>query len=191
MSEADKDEHFYPDNLIVKDALEVYFSKYHFKDGGYQDKFFKIKMGPFYLPLPNIKDRVDAVKIHDINHVITGYKANYRGEAQIGGWELATGCGKYYVAWGLNLGSFLIGLLAFPCSLFNAFMTGRRVRKSLYRNKKYDEALLNSSLGELRQWLYEGACERNSIYDRLLFVVFSLLSLIYIAPLILVAIILC
>ena len=45
MSEADKDEHFYPDNLIVKDALEVYFSKYHFKDGGYQDKFFKIKIG--------------------------------------------------------------------------------------------------------------------------------------------------
>ena len=103
----------YEDQLLVKDALQIYFSHYHFKDGGYKDKWFKIKIGPFFLPLPNIKDRVDAVKIHDIHHVITEYRADYKGEVQIGAWEIASGCGKYYIAWLLNFGSFVIGIFFF------------------------------------------------------------------------------
>ncbi|MEJ7671738.1 MAG: hypothetical protein WKF59_03300 [Chitinophagaceae bacterium] len=94
--------------LILKDALQLYFSKYHFENGGYHLKWFKIKVGPIYIPLPNTKARIDAVKIHDIHHILTEYKATLKGEAEIGAWELAWGCGKYYVAWILNMGSFFM-----------------------------------------------------------------------------------
>jgi len=57
----------YADDLKIKDALQFYFSQYHFKDGGYNDKFFKIKLGPTFIPVPNIKARLDAVKFHDIH----------------------------------------------------------------------------------------------------------------------------
>src|SRR5688572_29212059 len=94
----------YDDSLKIKDALQVYFTRYHFKNGGYDLKWFTIKMGPVYFPLPNIKSRVDAVKIHDIHHLVTGYEANMKGEVEIGGWEIASGCERYTAAWLLNFG---------------------------------------------------------------------------------------
>jgi hypothetical protein len=162
------------DNILVKDALQNYFSQYHFKDGGYTDKWFKIKAGPFFLPFPNIKARVDAVKIHDVNHLITGYKANYRGEAQIGGWELASGCGKYFMAWILNFGSFIIGMIAFPRALLTAFLSGRRQKMSLYRHFEYNSQLLNMPLGDLRRLLSNNAKRKNSVWDYLLFLAWCL-----------------
>ena len=106
------------DSLKIKDALQLYFSEYHFLNGGYDFKWFKIKLGPIFIPLPNIKARADAVKIHDIYHVLTEYKATWKGEAEISGWEIASGCGKYYAAWILNLGSFFYGMIFFPRELF-------------------------------------------------------------------------
>ena len=105
----------------IKDALRLYFSKYQFVNGGYDLKWFKIKAGPIFIPLPNIKARVDAVKLHDIHPLITGYPATLRGEAEIGGWEIAFGCGKYYAAWILNFGSFFYGLIFFPRVTFESF----------------------------------------------------------------------
>src|SRR5438552_1307220 len=96
----------YSDSLKIKEALQVYFSLYHFKDGGYADKYFKIKLGRLFIPVPNIKARVNAVKLHDIHHLVTEYTARFDGEVEIGAWEIASGCGKYWIAWILNLGTF-------------------------------------------------------------------------------------
>ena len=96
----------YDDSLKINEALQIYFDRYHFKNGGYDLKWFTIKMGPVYLPLPNFKSRVDAVKIHDIHHLVTGYEANMKGEVEIGAWEIASGCERYTAAWLLNFGSF-------------------------------------------------------------------------------------
>lgn len=170
----------YPNELLVKEALPLYFSKYHFKDGGYADKWFKIKAGLFYIPLPNIKPRVDAVKLHDIHHLITGYNANYKGEVQIGGWEIASGCGRYYMAWILNFGSFFIGLVAFPKALFVAFMNGRACNTNLYHNVSYNESLLSCSLGELRAKIYATPPRRpGPLSNYLMFFVYSLVALLY------------
>jgi hypothetical protein len=140
----------YPDQLKVKDALGLYFSLYHFKDGGYHDKWFRIKLGRIFIPLPNIKARVDAVKIHDIHHLVTEYKADWKGETEIAAWEIASGCERYSVAWLLNLGSFFIGLLRYPRPVLKAFIRGRKCATNLYFRTTYNEALLNKTLGELR-----------------------------------------
>ena len=159
----------YSDDLLVKDALQLYFSKYHFENGGYELKWFRIKVGRIYIPLPNTKDRVKAVKIHDIHHLITEYEANLRGEAQIGAWELASGCGSYYVAWILNAGSFFYGMFALPRPLFEAFLRGRRARTNFYYNTVYDEALLNKTVGTLRRIAESDSPIRNRGWDYIIF----------------------
>jgi NADPH:quinone reductase-like Zn-dependent oxidoreductase len=37
-----------------------------------------------------------GVKLHDIHHVLTGYDTTWRGKAEIGAWEIASGCGRHY-----------------------------------------------------------------------------------------------
>jgi len=168
----------YADDIKIKDALQLYFSQYHFKDGGYNDKYFKIKAGPFYIPFPNVKSRVAAVKLHDIHHLITEYKATMKGEVEIGGWEIGSGCGKYYVAWFLNSGSFLYGMFVYPRSLFRAFMRGRRCFTNFYYNTDYNETLLNKTIGELRQQTGIDSISKNVFSDYFLFFFFSLVCLL-------------
>ncbi|MCX6275703.1 MAG: hypothetical protein NTV09_10910 [Bacteroidetes bacterium] len=168
----------YPDTLIVKDALNIYFDEYHFKDGGYNLKWFKIKLGPIFIPLPNIKSRVNAVKIHDIHHLLTEYNADWKGEVEIGAWEIATGCGKYWAAWLLNLGSLFIGMFLFPRALYKAFMRGRKCKSSLYYNSNYPE-LLSKTIGELREKIEIDLPEKNSFADNLLFQTWCLIALCY------------
>ena len=80
----------FSDTETISEALQRYFEYYGFKKGGYDDKWFRIKfIGPFVLTLPNIKPRVDAVKLHDIHHILTEYIADLRGEAEIGAWAQA------------------------------------------------------------------------------------------------------
>ena len=165
------------DSWKVKDALQIYFSKYHFADGGYNLKWFKIKLGPIFIPLPNTKGRIAAVKIHDIHHLLTQYKANLKGEAEIGAWELASGCGKYIEAWVLNLGSFSYGLIFFPKALFNAFLFGRAMATNLYYSIIYDETLLNKTVGELRDYVGVNKHRNNSAKDHLLFILWAMFSL--------------
>ena len=140
--------------MPVRAALEDYFSRYHFKDGGYNDRWFHIKLGPVMIPLPNIPARVDAVKIHDLHHVITGYTALWKGEVEIAGWELGGGCGSYWVAWLLNAGSFVVGIFLYPRALFRAFKAGLAVRNNLYHGTHY-ATLVNGTVGELRARIRE------------------------------------
>jgi hypothetical protein len=144
---------FYDNDLKIREALQIYFSDYHFADGGYHEKYFHIKLGPVYIPVPNTKARIEAVKMHDIHHILTGYTAYWKGEVEIAGWEIASGCGKYYMAWLLNSGSFVLGLFLFPRALFKAFRRGMRSSTNLYHGYIYSEALLEKTVGQLRREL--------------------------------------
>ena len=89
-------------------------------------------------------------RFHDIHHVLTGYPANWRGEAEIGAWELATGCRTYWVAWFLNLGAAFVGLFLFPRAVVWAFIRGRNSRTNLYHEFEY-EPLLDMRIKALRE----------------------------------------
>ena len=168
----------YQDNWIVKDALQTYFSKYHFADGGYNDRFFKIKVGAVFIPVPNTKGRIAAVKIHDIHHMLTEYRATLKGEAEIAGWEIASGCGKYPEAWLLNSGSFFYGLIFFPKSLSKAFLRGRKMNTNLYHDVTYDDALLNKTIGQLRDYVGTECTGKNTVKDYLYFISYAILVLV-------------
>lgn len=117
-------------------------------DGGYGDKWVKLKIGRVAVAFPNTAARVRSVKLHDLHHVLTEYETSWSGEAEIAAWEIASGCGKHYPAWVLNIGAFAVGLLIAPKRTFHAFVRGRRSR-NLYRTR-FEESLLDRTVGELR-----------------------------------------
>jgi len=159
----------YDDSLILKDALQIYFSRHHFPNGGYEKKFFNIKIGKLKIPFPNTEGRKKAVKFHDIHHVLTEYDADWPGEVEIGGWEIGSGCGKHYIAWFLNFGSFTWGVFSYPQKLFKAFMHGRNTKTNFYYDTIYNDQLLNSRIGELRKKLHFQFDRRNTLIDYVYF----------------------
>ncbi len=140
---------FYDENLRVKAALAQLFERFGFSDDAYTAKWFAIGVGKWLIHLPNIPSRVYVARYHDIHHILTGYPANWRGEAEIGAWELATGCRTSFVAWFLNGGAVFVGLFIWPNAVWRAFKRGRRTRTNLYHGFNYD-ALLQTTVGEVR-----------------------------------------
>jgi ubiquinone biosynthesis protein Coq4 len=101
---------------------------------------------------PNTSARRRAVRLHDIHHVLTEYETTWAGEAEIAAWELASGCGRYWAAWILDLEAMAVGLLIAPRRVLAAFRRGRK-SDNLYRGTWSDE-LLDERVGDLRRRLH-------------------------------------
>lgn len=139
----------YHPNLTLGEAVKEYFAANHFgEDGGYNDRWVEVKLGPIPFYIPNTESRVRAVRYHDLHHVLTGYRTDLAGEFEISAWELATGCADFYAAWWLNLLGLIGGLLIWPRRTVFAFLRGRR-SKNLYR-EPYGPALLADTVGAAR-----------------------------------------
>jgi hypothetical protein len=119
--------------MSLRDAGAEYFRDNAFgADGGYGRRWVRLKLGPVPVWFPNTEGRRRAVRLHDLHHLATGYDTSVVGEAEIGAWELATGCADYHAAWVLNAGAVAIGLLLGPRRLWRAFQRGRH-STNLYR----------------------------------------------------------
>ncbi len=140
----------YDDTLSLRDARGRYFADNAFgDDGGYAKKWVKLQFGPLPFAFPNSAARVRAVKYHDLHHVVTGYDTDIAGEAEIGAWEIGSGCAGFVAAWILNLYAMALGFLSGnPGAVWRAFVRGRHTR-NLYRDR-YDESLLDARLGAVR-----------------------------------------
>ena len=83
----------------MREVRARYFAENGFGDGGYDDRFVVLRVGGVpVLVFPNTKQRVPSVCIHDVHHVLTGYATRWRGEGEIGAWELASGCREHWAA---------------------------------------------------------------------------------------------
>ena len=121
-------------------------------DGGDSEPWVDFKLGPIPMPFPNTDARRRTVKLHDLHHVLTGYRTDILGEFEISAWELGAGCGRFGVAWGLNLMGLVGGLLSSPRRTVRAFWRGRR-SDALYTTRSYDE-VLDQPVAEVRRWLH-------------------------------------
>jgi hypothetical protein len=140
----------YDEKLPVKTALAQLFERFGFPANAYTAKWFALRVGNFPIYLPNLPARVKVARFHDIHHVLTGYSANWRGEAEIGAWEIATGCRTSFIAWFLNGGAVFVGLFLWPRAIARAFRRGWRTRTNLYHDFEY-EPLLEMTVEELRR----------------------------------------
>jgi hypothetical protein len=132
----------------------------------------------------NSRGRRRAVRFHDLHHVLTGYRTTFRGECEIGGWELSSGCADHWAAWFLNLGVFGAGMLCAPLDVWRAFQRGRD-SGNLYR-ATFDDALLARRLGDVRGQLRLGEkTKRAGIGDLSAFAAWSLVGVPFFLALIL------
>jgi hypothetical protein len=141
----------YADNLSLREARDLFFRDAKLgADGGYESKWVRVETKPIPFYFPNWPARVAAARLHDLHHIAAEYATDWRGEAEIAAWEIASGCAGYYAAWLLNFGGFGAGLLLAPKRLFRAFVRGRRAVTNLYKTG-FDERHLNEmSVGALR-----------------------------------------
>lgn len=125
--------------------------RYGLGDGGYNDRWARVKLGPILVAFPNTPARRRAIPLHDLHHVLTGYSASLAGETEMGAWEIASGCGDNYASWLLNLGAFAAGLAINPGAVYRAFVRGRQSR-NLYTGQ-FREELLSKTVYEARKEL--------------------------------------
>ena len=163
----------------MREELERYFDENGFgPDGGYNDKWVKVKVGPIPLAIPNSPARKRAVPFHDLHHILTGYRTDWVGEAEIAAWELASGCKDMIAAWVLNLYAFGMKLPFSPGRVFRAFIRGRQSR-NLYDQRL--ETLLDQPADEVRALMgTAGAPAPPSGKDRLLFTLYSTVALTFV-----------
>jgi hypothetical protein len=57
----------YNADLTLREGLSEYLQRYDLGDGGYNNPKFSIYLWLFYLWVPNIPSRVQAVKFHDLH----------------------------------------------------------------------------------------------------------------------------
>lgn len=137
--------------LTVREARERYFRATGFSEATYGERWVTARVGPVPLRFLNTRARVRAVRLHDLHHVATGYDTSWTGEAEIGAWELAAGCGRHWPAWILNGIAVAIGLVIAPRRIARAWRLGRSCR-TLY-DGEFESGLLELTVEELRRRL--------------------------------------
>ncbi len=143
----------YSPQQTLREALDIFFKQYNLgEEGGLNQDWAYLDFKFFRLPFPNTASRKRALIYHDIHHIVTGYKSDWQGEAEIGAWEVSTGCGDHTAAWVLDIGSLLMGVCFFPRKTFHAFIRGRRTL-NLYGNTYTKEDLLPMKIDEVQKML--------------------------------------
>lgn len=135
--------------LTLHAARAEYYERNHFgADGGDSLEWVPVKVLGITFKIPNTDGRRRAVRIHDLHHVLTGYDTTLRGEAEIGAWELASGCLRWPAAQVLNTAALAMGMVIAPRRMLRAWARGRAT-KNLYSQDGV-EALLPRRVGEMR-----------------------------------------
>jgi len=163
-------------NTTLREALREYYAKTGLPpDGGAEDEWFSVHIGPLALRFPNPPARRRAVFFHDANHLLTGYDTVFsKGEILIAGYELGSGCGSYWFAWLINFLMFGVGLLVRPRELYRAFLRGRHCR-SLYERIESPRVMSELPLAALRAQVgITDTLRPNGVADSLLFSVWML-----------------
>ena len=137
----------------VRQARDRFFADSGFSpDGGYADEWAEADFGAVRYRVPNLPARRAALQRHDLHHVVTGYASDWRGEAEISGWELGSGAGWYPYAWLIALWGVFTGLIQHPGPTVKAFLRGRH-STNLYRYEASTEAILEQPVSTLRESL--------------------------------------
>lgn len=149
------------------------------EDGGAGERIARVKLGPFVIPVPNIRARAEALPRHDLHHTLLGCDSSFRGEAIVGAWEVAAGCGRFWVATFFGAQATFNGLFVCPRETLRAFALGRRSR-TLYHGP-WDAGWLTSTRGAMRARHLPAETPRAGPIDLALFLVWVALGALFLA----------
>ncbi|MGQ0642963.1 MAG: hypothetical protein ACT4P6_19635 [Gemmatimonadaceae bacterium] len=168
------------DSRSLSDALAQHYVNHGLPlDGGEQDRTFRVRLGRLTVRLPNPPARRRAVFFHDTNHILTGYNTTFSdGEMVIAGFEVGSGCGRYWMAWFINLAMFAFGLVACPRTMFRAFVRGRRA-SSIYRRTEDRARLGSMSVAALKSMIQlDQQAPVPALRDRLIFAAWAAVTIL-------------
>ena len=150
------------------------------EEGGINNDWIWLKFKYFSLPIPNIKGRRENVWQHDMLHILLDYDTSWKGETQVSGWVMGSGgWGKFYVGWLFAFAMFGIAITFFPKSTFQSFIRGRNTlgpyllgieKKKLFRA---DIEKLILDFGFNKQNF------KASLTDKLVFIGWSFLTILF------------
>ena len=171
------------DNSTPRQLLPDFYKQYGLdNDGGQNSPYVRIEFSKhFALYFPNFDARRKAVFKHDVHHIATGYRSTFKGETEIGAWEIASGCRRYWVAFVLDMSALMVGLLFNPVGVYKAFVRGRRTL-NLYRDDLADEVIMDMPVSMIRDRLLLNKFPGNSwgnVADMILFLLLILFGLLY------------
>jgi hypothetical protein len=98
----------YADDLLVQEARDLHLAANGFYLRDYEAPTFTIRIFGLSLKFPNAEAHKRAVPLHDLHHLVTGYRTDWVGEAEIGAWELRGGCNSF-ITYFLNGSGVVIG----------------------------------------------------------------------------------
>ncbi|MEM7156095.1 MAG: hypothetical protein AAF799_24795 [Myxococcota bacterium] len=162
----------------LRQARDRYLGEAGLSTATYTDDWVDIRLGPLPLRLPNTTARKKVLPLHDLHHALTGYKADIRGEAEIGAWELAGGIGTHTVGYVLDLLTFAWAPWVLPRRTWRAFVRGRH-SKNFYREPlPLDPALLEENLEDVQRRLKLDVEHRATAADVTAFIGWYLVALL-------------
>ena len=92
-------------------------------------RWLRVRLGGRAIPIFPVLGYRDALHLHDVHHLLTGYSTRLTGELELAAWELASGgCRRHVLFWIDRLLAVVLGLLLCPRRLARAFRAGRRCR---------------------------------------------------------------
>lgn len=141
----------YPGSLVMREARDAHLAANGFSLDGYTARTFTLKFFGIPVTFPNTKARQRALPLHDLHHIVTGYGTDWKGEAEIGAWELRGGCNSFILYW-LNGWGVLFGIFLCPGRVYRAFRRARGQR-TLYRDPIAYDTLMQMTVREVRQRL--------------------------------------
>lgn len=140
-----------PSDLTLREAREKYLAMNGFSMDEYNKPTFVLPVLGKMVHFPNPPSRQRVIARHDLHHLLTGYGTDYAGEAEIGAWELRSGCNTAFL-WFINSMAVLGGVFRAPLRTWRAFRAARGQR-SLYVDGRELEALLDLPIAEVRRQL--------------------------------------
>lgn len=112
-------------------------------------RWIKVRIRGRSIPFLPVIGYRNALHLHDVHHVLTGYSTKLPGELELAAWELASGgCGLHLLFWPDRLLAIVLGLVVCPIRLLRAAARGWRCR-NLYRESI--ESVLASDFEDLRR----------------------------------------
>jgi len=146
-----KTEQSAPDSLRLQEARDLFLARNGFRVEDYAAPTVKIGILGLPFTFPNTKGRKRIVHLHDLHHVLTGYRTNWTGETEISAWELRAGCYSF-TAYALNGLGVILGVFIAPVRAARAFCAAAGQR-TLYRDNIAYDSLLQMTVGEARKRL--------------------------------------
>lgn len=143
----------YPADWPVRRALAAYLDENGFTVEEYDKPVISVTFWWLTFPFPNPPSRREAVRLHDLHHVVTGYGTDPTGESEISAWELRRGVGVFslFVQCVVLTGA-LSGLVHSPRRTWAAWKAGRSPEGVGLQPTGRDHytRLLDLTVGELR-----------------------------------------